>query len=45
MLIFVETAAAMVKMIKSRLQEWYKGSRPNISDNGAMTVILALNML
>ena len=37
MLMFVDTAAATVKMIKSRLQEWYNGRRPYISDKGAMT--------
>lgn len=42
MLIFFETAAAMVKIMKSKLQEWYKGSRPNISDKGAMTAMLAM---
>ena len=36
----VETAAAMVKMMKSRLHEWYSGNRPNISDKGAMTITL-----
>lgn len=39
--ISVETAAAIVKMMNSRLQEWYKGSRPYVSDKGAMTVTLA----
>ena len=34
----VETAAAIVKMMKSKLHEWYMGRRPNISDKGAMTV-------
>lgn len=41
MLIFVERAAATVKTMKSRLQEWYKGRRPYISDIGAMTATLA----
>jgi hypothetical protein len=40
-LIFVDIAAATVKMIKSRLQEWYKGRRPYISDKGAMTATSA----
>ena len=35
---FVETAAAIVKMMNNRLHEWYKGSRPNISDKGAITI-------
>lgn len=36
--IFVETAAAIVKTMNNRLHEWYKGSRPNISDKGAITI-------
>jgi hypothetical protein len=38
---FVETAAAIVKMMNNRLHEWYKGSRPNISDKGAITTMSA----
>jgi len=36
-LMLVDTAAAMVKMINSKLQLWYIGNLPYISDNGAMT--------
>jgi hypothetical protein len=38
MLIFDATAAAMVKIMNSRLQLWYSGNLPYISDSGAMTV-------
>jgi hypothetical protein len=36
-LMFVATAAAMVRIMNKKLQLWYSGSRPYISDNGAMT--------
>lgn len=39
---FDATAAAIVKMMNSRLQLWYNGSRPYISDSGAMTVEVSL---
>jgi hypothetical protein len=37
-LILVATAAAMAKTTNKKLQLWYSGSRPYISDNGAMTI-------
>jgi hypothetical protein len=36
--IFDATAAAIVNMMNNRLQIWYNGNRPYISDNGAMTI-------
>jgi hypothetical protein len=33
----VATAAAMVKMMNKKLQPWYNGNLPYISDSGAMT--------
>jgi hypothetical protein len=32
------TAAAIVKTMKNKLQLWYSGSLPYISDKGAITI-------